>query len=100
VDLPGASFLRRLLSEKGAPGRDCSRLHWAQQRVIRVQPKHLAIDCRPRCGPPTQPKGRALFSRGSLWETDRGADKVAFGKLDAAIAQNIVSGRVMKIKIG
>jgi hypothetical protein len=47
-----------------------------------------------------QPKARALFSRGPLWEGDRGADKVAFGKLDAAMAQNIVSGRVMKIEVG
>ena len=30
------------------------------------------------------PTKSALFSRGQLWERDRGADKVPFGKLDAA----------------
>ena len=43
---------------------------------------------------------RAVFVRGPLWEGDRGADKVAFGKLDAAMTQNIVSGGVMKIEVG
>jgi hypothetical protein len=43
---------------------------------------------------------QAPLLRGSLWESDRGADKVAFGKLDAAITQNIVRGGVVKIEIG
>jgi hypothetical protein len=45
-------------------------------------------------------KSTRLFSRGPLWESDRGADKVAFGKLYAAMTQNIVSGGVMKIEVG
>ena len=43
---------------------------------------------------------RRSVPRGPLRESDRGADKVPFGKLDAAIAQNVVSGRVMKIEVG
>jgi hypothetical protein len=65
--------------------------------------KHLAID-RLAAGPDvvrrSNQKHSALFSRGPLWERDRGTDKVPFGKLDAAITQNIVSGGVMKIEIG
>jgi len=38
--------------------------------------------------------------RGSLWESDRGADKIAFGKLDAAMTQNFDAlaaiGKVLK----
>jgi hypothetical protein len=57
---------------------------------------HLAIvDC---CPDVVSNQKRAPF--GPLWERDRGADKVAFGKLDAAMTQNIVSGGVMKIEVG
>jgi hypothetical protein len=50
-------------------------------------------------GRTTQPKAR-LFSPGPSGESDRGADKIALGKLDAAMPQNIVGGRVMKIEVG
>jgi hypothetical protein len=45
------------------------------------------------------PKARAIRSHCTLWKRDRGAHKVAFGKLDATIAQNVVGGRVMKKEI-
>jgi hypothetical protein len=38
-------------------------------------------------------------SRGPLCKCDRGAHKVAFADLDAAMAQNIVGSRVMKIAV-
>jgi hypothetical protein len=63
---------------------------------------HLAIG-RLAAGPDVARRSNqkhAPILRGSLWESDRGADKVAFGKLDAAMTQNIVSGGVMKIEVG
>jgi hypothetical protein len=49
-------------------------------------------------GPSLTARDRRDLQR--LCERDRGTDKVAFGKLDAAITQNIVSRRVMKIEVG
>jgi hypothetical protein len=64
----------------------------------RVQPRiwRLAVLALTWC----VAKSARPFSRGPLWEIDRGADRVSFGKLDAAMTQNIVSGRVMKIEVG
>jgi len=89
--------------------RKCAVLKWStgQQVAGLAGPDqdttmtiYSAFECS-RLDPLIDPRHKYALSAGcALWKCDRGADKVAFGKLDATIAQNIVSGGVMKIEVG